>query len=224
MEKLRKMFGESAAFTLMELLVVVTIIVLLAAMLMPALQRAREQARKTVCINNLKQIGLAFCMYAQDWREYFPVGRYAWSANYTGYPWDYTLYKGGHLSNYHILKCPSDKRGNTSVDPENYPEGGGWSPRTYIANGRLLGENDLDLDPVKYYPTLRLSQVPNASTIGLLMEHGSYDIFYTPGALTRYMSDIQNAGPHAAGMSILFVDGHVKFVPRSKLLTVDISP
>lgn len=61
-----------SAFTLIELLVVTAIIAILAAILFPVFARAREQARKTTCLSNLKQIGLGTLMYVQDYDEVFP--------------------------------------------------------------------------------------------------------------------------------------------------------
>ena len=65
---------KTRGFTLIELLVVIAIIAILAAMLLPALQSARERGRRGSCVSNLKQIGTALMQYSQDYREKMPAG------------------------------------------------------------------------------------------------------------------------------------------------------
>ncbi len=68
-------------FTLIELLVVIAIIAILAAILFPVFARAREKARETVCLNNIKEFALAAQMYISDWEGTF--GYYNYNVNYT---------------------------------------------------------------------------------------------------------------------------------------------
>jgi prepilin-type N-terminal cleavage/methylation domain-containing protein len=63
---------QRGGFTLIELLVVIAIIAILAAILFPVFAQAREKARQTTCVSNLKQIGTAFMMYVQDYDETYP--------------------------------------------------------------------------------------------------------------------------------------------------------
>jgi prepilin-type N-terminal cleavage/methylation domain-containing protein len=113
----------SGAFTLMELLVVIAIIGILAALLMPALDRAKLQAKRIQCVNNLSQIGLAFHTFANDHNGKFPMGvstneggsmefvRNGRDANgifYSAYHHFQAL--AGELSTPQIMICPVDNR------------------------------------------------------------------------------------------------------------------
>src|SRR5687768_4270631 len=69
-------------FTLIELLVVIAIIAILAAILFPVFAQAREAARKTSCVSNLRQIGVGILMYSQDYDEEFPDGGYGSPRNW----------------------------------------------------------------------------------------------------------------------------------------------
>jgi len=93
-------------FTLIELLVVIAIIAILAAILFPVFARAREKARQTSCLSNLKQLGLALMMYTQDYDETYVTSVYSESRQDPAGPfWASCLYP--YVNNYQIYLCPT---------------------------------------------------------------------------------------------------------------------
>ena len=134
---------QNKSFTLIELLVVIAIIAILAAILLPALQSARERGRSASCISNLKQIGSAVQQYLPDNSDYFPLHRhrvppYTWHcklAPYLGVGQD--AYMPG------IFFCPSDMTLENRVNSDG--EGGNLDDEfflsSYIVN-RMSGYGD----------------------------------------------------------------------------------
>ncbi len=143
------------AFTLIELLVVIAIIAILAAILFPVFQKVRENARRAVCESNLKQIGLAYTMYNQDYDEFTPTVSKALQPggiDNTAYTPDYFTTLQPYLKNVNVFLCPdrtdalattSDGTGSSNPLKRPGPAGkldvGGGCWDNYNATGECIG-------------------------------------------------------------------------------------
>lgn len=195
------------AFTLIELLVVIAIIAILAAILFPVFGRARENARTSSCASNLKQIGLAFIQYTQDYDESYPIAggslKFKDPDLSKARGWMEQIFP--YTKSEQIYKCPSDTFSNAGTDSKySYF----MSARAaYIAAGNAAAATrEVSIQ----FPSLFITGGDTDTSIFTVDDADKDD--YSNNLMGSGVNGTVNydSKRHLGGQNILFADGHVK--------------
>lgn len=222
----RAAIGRARGFTLIELLVVIAIIAILAAMLFPVFARARENARRTSCLSNVRQLGMAFQQYFQDYDEQFPLlGKGGASET----SWFFTMQP--YIRSTAMLRCPNDTAQfwprsesdwmNPSVTLA--PDGVSKLRRaSYVLNGYLPAGNS-NAGQGGNFPHIASIQKP--SSLIFLSESpsertGNYfhaHAWNAPASSSHWLMDRDRPDDlaydrHLGGFNAAFLDGHARWM------------
>jgi prepilin-type N-terminal cleavage/methylation domain-containing protein len=190
-------------FTLIELLVVISIISLLIAILLPALSSARKAAQLTSCASQVRQIGMALHMYAQDNKRHLPVVEHGggqpwanmsiwvdWATKYNGYRSLGILYDQDYLGSWNALYCPAQVEARyMASDHINFPH------RNNLASATRCSYNMME-----YWTSTNGWHIP------LLDEYDKLPVFWDIFSAVETNGDLA----HYDKWNVFYSDGHVK--------------
>jgi prepilin-type N-terminal cleavage/methylation domain-containing protein/prepilin-type processing-associated H-X9-DG protein len=205
-------------FTLIELLVVIAIIAILAAILFPVFAKAREKARQTSCLSNLKQIVLGLLQYAQDYDETTPRRRPSATAPQNEFWWNVVQ---PYVKNTQLFLCPS------------YPWNGGWCTNCTGDTCRPNGTRSYDmanggLPNMSQGP--RVGQVIAPATTMWVFDCGCeysgnpISTAYSVGYFLNAWRGQTRAFRHNDGINTTYADGHAKWVRWIKCSDLTLDP
>lgn len=208
------------AFTLIELLVVIAIIAILAAILFPVFAKAREKARQTSCLSNLRQLGTATLMYAQDYDELYPqsyqdVSSGVGSVHQIPLTWPNRIER--YIANVQVFACPTDGR-SPRVD---FP---GCRPilQSFCWNRRI----GIDIPAWGYWALVSLGEVQAPAQCVVLWDDSADWLSLGAGGMFNTLDSPDWSGSfnpavlrgrHNDGDNFMVADGHAKWVTTKVL-------